>query len=227
MFIEIYGTLYFENGQKISLDENGMVNIYFGGLVNGANGGSKIVVDGVSMWDGNDADIVGPSSIDINGLDTSGLLPITLIDFSVNNTHNINKLTWTTSSEINNDYFIVESSVDGFIWDHVGITNGSGNSNVNVNYSYGDDTYKDVINYYRLTQVDYDGKFETFNTISVNNIRHSKSVERVDYYNTMGQLLFTTNNPRVVYMYYGLLLIKTTYKGGNINIEKRLPTCCQ
>ena len=34
-------------------------------------------------------------------------------------------------------------------------------------YEFKDENYIDGINYYRLTQVDFDGKFETFNIVAI------------------------------------------------------------
>src|SRR5690606_33941338 len=46
-------------------------------------------------------------------------LPIELYSFTGKNADRFNKLTWETASEKNNDYFELERSVDGEVWETV------------------------------------------------------------------------------------------------------------
>jgi len=78
--------------------------------------------------------------------------------FSVEGLNKIVKLTWTTASETNNDGFEIERSNDGFSWESIGYVNGKGNYNVATVYNWTDDHPKQGVNYYRLRQLDYDGK---------------------------------------------------------------------
>lgn len=78
-----------------------------------------------------------------------------------------NKILWETSSEINNDYFTLESSPDGVNWKSIAVIPGAGNSNVPLSYSYDDKQFYNIT-YYRLKQTDYDGQYEYFGPISVN-----------------------------------------------------------
>jgi hypothetical protein len=67
------------------------------------------------------------------------------------------RLSWTTESEINNDYFAVQRSLDGIIWETLGLVEGSGTSSDPHSYSYTDASPGKGINYYRLKQVDHNG----------------------------------------------------------------------
>lgn len=68
-------------------------------------------------------------------------------------------LSWSTASEINNDYFAVEKSVDGDIFEQIDIIKGAGNSSQTNSYSSRDEhPYPGEINYYRIKQVDINGK---------------------------------------------------------------------
>jgi len=96
------------------------------------------------------------------------VLPIELEIFEGNNINGVNKLYWVTATEINNDYFTIERSRDGEFWKEIGTVEGGGNTNTPSMYELYDNTYIDGINYYRLTQTDFDGKSETFNIISIN-----------------------------------------------------------
>ncbi len=79
-------------------------------------------------------------------------------------------LQWSTASEINNSGFTIERSSDGKVFDAMGKVKGAGNSIKTKNYSFTDHAPANGINYYRLKQVDYDGKSEYSKVVLVNNI---------------------------------------------------------
>ncbi|AZQ61185.1 T9SS type A sorting domain-containing protein [Flammeovirga pectinis] len=94
-------------------------------------------------------------------------LPVSLINFDVSLQKQNALLEWSTASETNNDYFLIEHSTDGRNWKNINQINGAGNSNVQLDYSFIDEHLAIGNNYYRLTQVDFDGKSETFATKSI------------------------------------------------------------
>lgn len=106
-------------------------------------------------------------------------LPIELISFTGNKENNYNNLFWTTASELNNDYFILERSVDAFEWVEIGRINGAGNSTYTLNYNFKDYNFNFGVNYYRLTQVDYNGQREQFNIIAIENEKIEKKIIKV------------------------------------------------
>lgn len=76
-------------------------------------------------------------------------------------------LEWATASEINNSGFQVERSTDGIAFEPITWVDGSGNSNSMIKYSTDDhQVATGIIYYYRLKQVDYDGKYEYSNIVS-------------------------------------------------------------
>jgi hypothetical protein len=90
-------------------------------------------------------------------------LPVTLIEFTakVENENQV-ALSWKTTAEINNDYFIVERSRDGVVFEEVDRINGNGTTTEMSSYQTTDyDPFKGI-SYYRLRQVDYDGEQEVF-----------------------------------------------------------------
>lgn len=100
------------------------------------------------------------------------LLPVTLDNFtaSVESKRSIS-LDWITSNEINNDYFMIQRSYDGIVWENIQKVNGNGNvSSVDSYYTHLDKVFKtnQPIIYYQLTQVDYDGKISDLGMRSVN-----------------------------------------------------------
>jgi hypothetical protein len=94
-------------------------------------------------------------------------LPVTLLDFNAQPVNNEVLVTWTTASEINNDYFQIERSRDAVNYEVVGIVDGAGNSNQVLNYSLIDKQPLTGISYYRLRQVDFNGDFEVFDPVAV------------------------------------------------------------
>lgn len=96
-------------------------------------------------------------------------LPVELTKFIANyNDPNVD-VEWATSSEINNNYFMVERSTDGINFEEFDRIDGAGNSTQALEYSVVDYEPYTGVSYYRLTQVDYDGKSTASNIVAVNN----------------------------------------------------------
>jgi hypothetical protein len=86
-------------------------------------------------------------------------MPVELLSLTVSEYEGNIRVTWNTSSETNNNYFLLERSLDLNKYDLIGKIEGSNNSNTIKTYSYIDkDNVKGDYVYYRLKQVDYDGK---------------------------------------------------------------------
>lgn len=121
------------------------------------------------------------------GSNSGGALPITLTSFEGILDGTIVELEWKVASQINNDYFVIEHSQDGNNWNKIGEVIGDGTTideeiyNIeHTNPSMGD-------NYYRLTQVDFDGKSETFEVILVKVDINIEPKEIVKLFNVQGQ----------------------------------------
>jgi len=102
------------------------------------------------------------------GVTGNAALPVHLLDFKGSLRSGAEVLDWSTSSEINSQYFDVERSYDGIIFSKVGTVNAAGNSNITQYYSFTDPVVQEH-NYYRLKQVDRDGKFEYSKVILIEN----------------------------------------------------------
>ncbi len=96
-------------------------------------------------------------------------LPVTLSAFSAKRTEDKTVvLRWTTVSEISNDRFEIEYSIDGSEYDMIGILKGNGTSfNANEYQYIQKDADSKRIGYYRLKQVDFNGAYEYHNVIVV------------------------------------------------------------
>lgn len=85
------------------------------------------------------------------------VLPIEMLSFDAIDLESRIELRWTTASENNNDYFVVEKSTDGENFEFLDILDGAGNSTSLRNYTYSDVQPFAGTNFYRLRQIDYDG----------------------------------------------------------------------
>ena len=89
--------------------------------------------------------------------DPSVVLPIEFLSFTATCNGKYAELAWSTASERNNDYFVIERSADAVEFTEVGRVAGAGNSIEQLDYTYNDYGIHGGDNYYRLVQVDYDG----------------------------------------------------------------------
>jgi|GEM_PF-200620 len=102
------------------------------------------------------------SPFDVNGdlMVLNSALPVNLTEFSVSAVDEVAVLEWATAQEFENDYFQIERSIDQKTWKTIGKANGAGNSSIRVAYEFMDKAPEAGTNYYRLKQVDWDGKHE-------------------------------------------------------------------
>ena len=94
-------------------------------------------------------------------------LPISLISFTGKRTGKKVDLKWSTATEVNNEYFTIERSPDAKTFIEVAKIPGAGNSSATQNYSWTDEVYNKNECYYRISQTDYDGRKEVFNTVFI------------------------------------------------------------
>lgn len=187
----INGDATFSNGSVINIEATGAI-IISGNLTNN-NNSNTITIDGYlsvggNFDGGNGSEINGAGGMDVSGTATtagtgtifgstfdcavgpcnssaSSPLPVELIEFSVVPNGKIAQISWTTASEINNDYFILEKSMDGENWRELLITNGAGNSATITRYFEVDTEPYLGLSYYRLRQVDFNGEEQTFDMV--------------------------------------------------------------
>lgn len=131
-------------------------------------------------------------------------LPVELIFFTAytKDGHTVS-LEWQTASEINNDFFTVERSLDGENWEMAVITDGAGNSNTSIQYNEVDSEPHPGISYNRLKQTDFNGTVKYSSIVSVflnddelilypnpasNNLNiEGKGLQVVTVFNALGQ----------------------------------------
>lgn len=88
----------------------------------------------------------------------SSPLPVELLSFDAKAQSAVVKLDWITASEINNDYFTVERSRNGYDFNDLLTVDGNGTTTSVSNYTAYDEQPYSGVNYYRLRQTDFDGR---------------------------------------------------------------------
>ncbi len=115
-------------------------------------------------------------------------LPVELVEFNGQCNNGEVLLSWTTTSEINNDHFIIEKSENMKDFTFVSNVVGSGNSNT-INYYDTTDKYASSNSYYRLTQVDFDGKTTSYRPINIKCSNELKTPELIVYPNPFNDII--------------------------------------
>lgn len=146
-------------------------------------------------------------------------------------------LQWATSFEEQTSHYEIEQSSDGSVYKKIGTVKAAGNSTVRKDYQFTDIIPVKGWNYYRIRQVDLDGKStyskvitllnrkELTNPLLYPNPAHnqvyielpaSKQYEKVQVYNSNGQLQFAGSvNKGQTY----LLLDVNAYSSGSYMIQ--------
>lgn len=104
------------------------------------------------------------------------VLPLKLIAFEATHDNETNRLTWSTSNEINTKSFEIERSSNSRSFTSIGSVNAFGNNKLTNNYAFTDVQPLKGINYYRLKAMDKDGKFIYSAIRSINNANNFDAV---------------------------------------------------
>lgn len=120
-------------------------------------------------------------------------LPVTLLSFDGTHKGTHVALQWVTASEQNSSHFELEKSADGKNFTQIANLKAAGTSSSKQYYQH--DDYKPFlgVNYYRLKQIDNDGKYEYSSVIAV---RKDGKGESIKIYPNPNEGEFTINNPQ-------------------------------
>lgn len=97
-------------------------------------------------------------------------LPVEMVFFEADLVKDKVEINWITATEINNDNFQIERSIDTKNWEIIGSVKGHGTSYLTNNYNFVDNYPVKGLNYYRLKQTDFDGAFEYSDKVVVENV---------------------------------------------------------
>jgi hypothetical protein len=107
----------------------------------------------------------------------SAILPVNLISFFGRANGNANFIFWNTAAENNSFLFEVQRSNDGVNFEKIAEVAGAGNSNGLKQYRFTDDKLNGQKHYYyRLKQVDIDGRYIFSNIILLTNKENKQNV---------------------------------------------------
>ncbi len=94
-------------------------------------------------------------------------LPVEWGYFRLNELNNDVVIEWQTLTETNNNRFEIQKSTDENIFTTIGSLPAAGNSNTPQYYSFTDNQLEAGITYYRIRQIDFDGKESFSNVLSI------------------------------------------------------------
>lgn len=158
----------FSNGGGSSVDTDGGVVI-----VGGSYSGDPPTGDGTGCTGGSGACCGSPG--------TCSTLPVSLVTFTAKSLQNEILLSWLTANEENNDFFSIEKSYDGNVFETIAVVKGNGTTTQVSQYQYKDSHTGTSGLYYRLTQTDFDGTSEILRLLYVE-----------PYSSTAGYLIYPT-----------------------------------
>lgn len=147
-----------ENGGFLSGDDGVVITVDDPDPNNESLPTTENVVQFNWMYTGNGTPPYG-QPVDSTCSNINCTLPLTLLFFKGEATEQGNQLEWKTGTEINVAGFQLQRKLDGTSWEIIGFINGTGTSSSVKTYSFLDQHPGWGINYYRLKQMDLDGKF--------------------------------------------------------------------
>lgn len=126
----------------------------------------------------------------------SSILPVELLYFNAEcASENEVIINWATASEINNDYFLVEKSINGINFEMIDSVKGAGTNNQLLEYSVKDLKPSSDINYYRLNQIDFNGEHKYSNIVEASCLTIND--EFISYPNPTSESITVKGNGRV------------------------------
>jgi len=126
-----------------------------------------------------------------NALGGNNILPIELTRFDATVVNKKTRLAWTTATEIDNDFFVIERSSNGIDFEDIGTIDGAGNSFSELNYVFVDERPLTGRNYYRLRQVDFNQAFSHSRIVSVDQTGQIREI--IAYPNPVAGTTFTVS----------------------------------
>ena len=144
-------TLIFKSGFKLDLPAGSAFIVRDSGYVypEGNGNSNQIFIGNTEYWRSSDGPLHGNVYLDVS-----------YISIEVSHSDGMTYLEWRTATETNNDYFIVQESLNGTDFEEVARIRGAGNSHKEQQYRFELPRILDQVYFYRLAQVDFDGSTE-------------------------------------------------------------------
>jgi len=139
-------------------------------------GGIGLAIGGTPGSDGAN----GADAVDIDGLfsalGSANLLPIKWKSFTASNQKDKVLLQWETLSETNTLHYTIQYSSNGSTFENIGKVAAAGNSNIGRKYQYIHQNPLPVTGYYRLQQMDIDGR-QMYSAVIKNNFKQDNDAD--------------------------------------------------
>ena len=100
-------------------------------------------------------------------LDAPWFVPVELLSFTAQLVDRDIILNWTTATELNNQGFEIEHSLDNENFTRIGFVPGFGTTTEMKSYSFRISDVEAGVQYYRLKQIDFDGTSTIYNSVEV------------------------------------------------------------
>jgi hypothetical protein len=164
LYIKVFGNLKLSgSGSKLVIGADSYVWVFASATVQGAGSVSEVIKIGDNtVFQGSQAPVVGPMMANTysNGFQNyiESTLPVKFVGFNVSLRNKDILVQWSTSEEMNASTYELERSYDANNWNVVSRMKAAGNSSVVNNYAYTDRNFNSKTVYYRIRQIDADGK---------------------------------------------------------------------
>ena len=227
--------LYWRTHSKVSTNSSDWTNLrvaHFDGTDWNREGNSPTITGSQVSWGSVESDIYIPnfSPITLATNTSFNPLPVELISFNGVCEDGEVKINWSTASEFNSQAFLVQRSEDGIHFQTIATVPSAGNSAQLRTYSIVDTSAETTSNYYRLVEIDQDGKQTIYSFIHV----RCGEVNGMNVYynqpNVVVEVSSTTDKPISlnVFEISGKLihqenkLVQRGYNSFNLNLKNKL-----
>jgi hypothetical protein len=196
--VEVFvsGGLNIVPNTTLNLTSNSSIELN-NGVISGNANNQQILIGSVIKYKGDIDGLKTGNSIADNTTGVSPLgfrslmiLPVNFTSFYVTKSGESILLNWSTNKEINHSHFEIEKSLDGLHWQKLAIVAVAEN-NHSTNYNYHDKTSSTPVVFYRLRQVDIDGRFVYS---SIKKIRMDQILPVVRVYGSSNNLVIDLNS---------------------------------
>jgi hypothetical protein len=169
-------TIFFDGNLRLTCNYDFVTNVF---------GGDNTVYWGATAATGglNNQQYFCPQTVIV--------LPAELVSFTNECDQDISYLKWSTASENRVDYFEIESTTNGFVFQTIGKIKAAGTSTELLNYSLPIEA-STIKRYFRIKTVDIDGKEEISDLISEKICGSTRLVDNYRFENNV--LEFSNNN---------------------------------
>lgn len=158
VYIKVYGTIQFSGiFSALQLNSSSTIVVYNNASIEATIDYLQYIIIG-STYVFYEKQVMGPMMGTSTGFSSFTPLPVKFVGFTVTKKNNDALIQWSTAQEVNAATYEVERSVDGNNWYTIAYVSAIGNSSSTNNYSFVDKSLSSKINYYRIKEVDADGK---------------------------------------------------------------------